>query len=51
MWVDGKKVGVVGEKESLTRLGREELLDERAGKMTVFTRYDMFCSEFEIART
>ena len=33
-----KKVGVVGEKESLTRLGREELLDERAGKMTVFTR-------------
>ncbi|KZV72190.1 hypothetical protein PENSPDRAFT_604644 [Peniophora sp. CONT] len=39
VWVDGKKVGVVGEKESLTKLGREELLDERAGKMTVFTRH------------
>ncbi|VDB84982.1 unnamed protein product [Peniophora sp. CBMAI 1063] len=49
VWVDGTKVGVVGEKESLTKLGREELLDERAGKMTVFTRHSS--EEEELPRT
>lgn len=37
--VDGKEVEVVGEKESLTNLGREELLDDRVSKMGVLSRF------------
>ncbi|KAG6811308.1 hypothetical protein H0H92_008065 [Tricholoma furcatifolium] len=36
--VDGKEVVVLGEKESLTALGREELLDDRVAKMDVLSR-------------
>ncbi|KAI0321035.1 hypothetical protein OF83DRAFT_1101647 [Amylostereum chailletii] len=36
--VNGKAVRVEGEKESLTSLGREELQDDRVGKMMVLTR-------------
>ena len=36
--VDGREVEVVGEKESLTNLGREELLDDRVSKMGVLSR-------------
>lgn len=36
--VDGKEVKVIGEKESLTNLGREELLDDRLAKMGVLSR-------------
>ncbi|TFK39691.1 hypothetical protein BDQ12DRAFT_681024 [Crucibulum laeve] len=36
--VDGKDVVVVSEKESLTTLGREELLDDRVGKMAILSR-------------
>lgn len=36
--VDGKDVSVVGEKESLTALGREELLDDKVSKMGVLSR-------------
>ncbi|KAG5735141.1 hypothetical protein E4T56_gene20463 [Termitomyces sp. T112] len=36
--VDGKEVDVVGEKESLTSLGRDELLDDRVSKMDVLSR-------------
>ncbi|KAF9465532.1 hypothetical protein BDZ94DRAFT_1281371 [Collybia nuda] len=36
--VDGKDVPVVGEKESLTALGREELLDDKVSKMGVLSR-------------
>ncbi|KAG6852904.1 hypothetical protein C0991_008273 [Blastosporella zonata] len=36
--VDGKEVDVKGEKESLTSLGREELLDDRVAKMGVLSR-------------
>lgn len=38
--VDGKEeeVAVVGEKESLTGLGREELLDDRVSRMGVLSR-------------
>lgn len=37
--VDGNDAVVVGEKESLTTVGREELLDDRASKMGVLSRY------------
>ncbi|KAG6884396.1 hypothetical protein C0993_011592 [Termitomyces sp. T159_Od127] len=37
--VDGKEVAVIGEKESLTFLGRDELLDDRVSKMGVLSRY------------
>lgn len=37
--VDGKDVAVIGEKESLTYLGRDELLDDRVSKMAVLSRY------------
>ena len=37
--VNGKEVVVVGEKESLTSLGRDELLDDRVGKMGVLSRW------------
>jgi hypothetical protein len=37
--VDGKEVEVLGEKESLTSLGREELLDDRVSKMGVLSRF------------
>jgi hypothetical protein len=37
--VDGKELEVVGEKESLTGLGREELLDDRVSKMGVLMRF------------
>lgn len=36
--VDGKEARVEGEKESLTSLGREELSDDRVGRMSVLTR-------------
>ncbi|KAI0765648.1 hypothetical protein BD413DRAFT_615552 [Trametes elegans] len=36
--VDGAPVAVMSEKESLTALGREELLDSRAGKTDVLAR-------------
>ena len=36
--VNGKEVAVLGEKESLTNLGRDELLDDRMGKMGVLSR-------------
>ena len=35
---EGKKVEVVGEKEALTSLGREELLDNRASRSDVLVR-------------
>ncbi|KAJ3854279.1 hypothetical protein EV368DRAFT_37118 [Lentinula lateritia] len=40
VWViDGRNgVAVVGEKESLTTLGREELLDDRVSKMSILLR-------------
>ena len=42
VWVNvagkGKEVGVVGEKESLTNLGREELLDDRVARMGILSR-------------
>ena len=37
--VDGKEVIVIREKESLTSLGREELLDDRVSKMGVLSRF------------
>ena len=37
--VNGKEVVVFGEKESLTSLGRDELLDDRVGKMGVLSRW------------
>ncbi|KAF7317793.1 hypothetical protein MKEN_00867200 [Mycena kentingensis (nom. inval.)] len=36
--VDGKDVAVVNEKEALTTLGRDELLDDRISKMSVLSR-------------
>ena len=39
MLVNGKEVMVLGEKESLTSLGRDELLDDRVGKMGVLSRW------------
>ncbi|KAF9528945.1 hypothetical protein CPB83DRAFT_290911 [Crepidotus variabilis] len=36
--VDGKEVAVMGEKESLSSLGREDLLDDRVGRMGVLSR-------------
>ncbi|KAJ7065294.1 hypothetical protein C8F01DRAFT_1125065 [Mycena amicta] len=36
--VDGKEVTVVNEKEALTTLGRDELLDDRISKMGVLSR-------------
>ncbi|KAG6895518.1 hypothetical protein C0992_000889 [Termitomyces sp. T32_za158] len=36
--VDGKEVAVIGEKESMTCLGRDELLDDRVSKMGVLSR-------------
>ncbi|KAL1703420.1 hypothetical protein EV121DRAFT_292338 [Schizophyllum commune] len=36
--INGKEVQIVGEKESLTALGRDELLDDRVLKMPVLTR-------------
>ncbi|KAJ7623607.1 hypothetical protein FB45DRAFT_926218 [Roridomyces roridus] len=36
--VDGKDVPVVNEKEALTTLGREELLDDRISKMSILSR-------------
>lgn len=36
--INGKEVGVVGEKESLSGVGREELLDDRVAKMGVLSR-------------
>ena len=42
VWVNavgkGREVGVVGEKESLTNLGREELLDDRMARMGILSR-------------
>jgi hypothetical protein len=41
-WVNiagkSREVGVVGEKESLTNLGREELLDDRVARMGILSR-------------
>jgi hypothetical protein len=42
--VDGKDVPVVGEKESLTTLGREELLDDKVSKMGVLSRWVLLFS-------
>lgn len=36
--VDGKEAAVASEKESLTVLGREELLDDRVSKMAILSR-------------
>jgi len=36
--VNGKEIGVVDEKEGLTSLGRDELMDDRVGKMNVISR-------------
>lgn len=36
--IDGTEVVVVNEKESLTSLGREELLDDRVSKMAILSR-------------
>ncbi|TRM58793.1 hypothetical protein BD626DRAFT_179652 [Schizophyllum amplum] len=36
--INGQDVDIVGEKESLTALGRDELLEDRALKMAVLTR-------------
>ena len=36
--INGREVGVVGEKESLSSIGREELLDDRVAKMGVLSR-------------
>jgi len=36
--VDGKEIGVVDEKEGLTSLGRDELMDDRVGKMNIISR-------------
>ncbi|KAF8972730.1 hypothetical protein BDZ97DRAFT_1782409 [Flammula alnicola] len=38
VWINGKEVPVIGEKESLTSLGREELLDDRTARMGVLSR-------------
>lgn len=42
VWVNiagkSREVGVVGEKESLTNLGREELLDDRVARMGILSR-------------
>ena len=37
--VDGNVVAVLSEKESLTSLGRDELLDGRTSKMDLLVRY------------
>jgi hypothetical protein len=46
VWVNvagkGREVGVVGEKESLTNLGREELLDDRMARMGILSRCVFF---------
>jgi hypothetical protein len=47
--VNGKEVEVVGEKESLTNLGREELLDDRVSKMGVLSRF-VFSSLSSLSR-
>jgi hypothetical protein len=44
--VDGKEVEVIGEKESLTSLGREELLHDRISKMGVLSRFAPACLSF-----
>lgn len=36
--INGKEVIVIGEKESLTSVGREELLDDRVAKMGILSR-------------
>lgn len=36
--IDGKEIGVVDEKEGLTSLGRDELMDDRVGKMNIISR-------------
>ena len=36
--INGKEVPILGEKESLTSLGREELLDDRTARMGVLSR-------------
>lgn len=46
--INGKEVGVVGEKEGLSGLGREELLDDRVAKMGVLSRRVFFSSDFWI---
>ncbi|CAA7265186.1 unnamed protein product [Cyclocybe aegerita] len=38
VYINGRLVRVIGEKESLTSLGREELLDDQTGKMGVLSR-------------
>lgn len=37
--INGKEVPIIGEKESLTTLGREELLDDRTARMGVLSRW------------
>lgn len=39
---DGKTVEVIGEKEALTNLGREELLDNRASRSDILIRWAYF---------
>ncbi|KAF8647755.1 hypothetical protein AX16_006590 [Volvariella volvacea WC 439] len=36
--IDGKEVAVLNDKESLTSLGREELLDDRVSRMAILSR-------------
>jgi hypothetical protein len=42
---EGKKVEVVGEKEALTNLGREELLDNRASRSDSLIRWVSFYTD------
>ena len=46
--VEGKAVEVVGEKEALTNLGREELLDNRASRSDILIRWAYFYTDLRI---
>jgi len=40
--IDGKEIRVVDEKEGLSSLGRDELMDDRVGKMNIISRCVFF---------
>lgn len=42
---EGKSVEVVGEKEALTNLGREDLLDNRTSRSDTLIRWACFCTD------
>jgi hypothetical protein len=49
VFAEGKEVKVESEKEALTSLGREELQDDRSGRLFVLTRwvgFDLFVSHW-----